>query len=575
VPSQGGAGRVKCRLVQSGRPLASSASGGEPPASQSKAPNTTTGNASMFVLFKAFIVVITLAALVFIVAKPVFLRFMSPQDFALRRNLWLALTTAAFLLPDFWLFLLVATVLILYTAKRDSNPVALYMLLLITLPPLSKQVPTFGVINQLFQMNHLRFLSLVLLLPLALGYFRREPSAAGFTLIRERNSKLLLPDIFILLYVLMQFVTALPYESFTASGKRIIVVGVDTLLPYYVLSRACRTREQFREVMAAFVLAALVLVPLGVFESLRGWMLYAGIENHWGLTPFIQPLRRGAFLRAQLNSGHAIVLGFSLSIAVGFWLALQTQLSAARWRWAVLLSLLTCLLMTYSRGPWVGAAVAWVTYVVIGPNAGRRSVRALGLLLLVGIGASISPYSGTIVDNIPFVGQVGSGTILYRQRLAETSWLLVMQNPVFGSRNFLAYMEELRQGQGIIDLVNAYATIALGYGLVGLGLFLGFFATILLRCIKSIRQLSTVDPEFALTGAGQVAALVGALVMILTVNLYMSAGTLVWVLAGMGVAYARLATEVLANGLGVPVEPKASPARAPVQAGFKNVLRPH
>jgi hypothetical protein len=527
----------------------------------------------MFVLFKAFIVVFTLAVLVFIVSKPVFLRFMSPQDFSLRRNLWLALTTAAFLLPDFWLFLAVAAVLILYTARRDSNPVALYMLLLITLPPLGKEVPTFGIVNQLFQMNHLRFLSLVLLLPLALRYFQREPSATDGTLIRERNSRLLIPDVFLLLYVLMQFVTALPYDSFTASCKRLILIGVDTLLPYYVLSRACGTRKQFREVMAAFVLAALVLVPLGVVESLKGWLLYAGIESHWGLDPFIQYLSRGAFLRAQVNSGHAIVLGFSLSIAVGFWLALQTQVAAARWRWGVLLSLLLCLVMTYSRGPWVGAAVAWVTYVVLGPNAGRRSVRAIGLLLVVGIGASISPYSGTIVDNIPFIGTVGIGTIQYRQQLAETSWLLVMQNPLFGSRNFLAYMEELRQGQGIIDLVNAYATVALGYGMVGLSLFLGFFATILLRCIKSIRQLSVVDPEFALTGAAQVGALVAALVMLLTVNLYMSAGTLVWVLSGMGVAYARLAKGVLARGFEVPLHPQAPKMQIPIPFGFKNASR--
>ncbi len=525
----------------------------------------------MFVLLKAFIVVITLAALVFIVAKPAFLRFMSPQDYALRRNLWLALTTAAFLLPDFWLFLLAATVLILYTASRDSNPVALYMVLLITLPPLGKEVPTFGIVNQLFQMNHLRFLSLVLLLPLALGYFRREPAPANGTLIRERNSRLLLPDVLVLLYVLMQLVTALPYESFTASGKRLIVIGVDTLLPYYVLSRACRTREQFREVMAAFVLAALVLVPLGVVESLKGWLLYAGIESHWGLDQFILYLRRGAFLRAQVNSGHAIVLGFSLSIAVGFWLALQTQVAATKWRWGVLLSLLLCLLMTYSRGPWVGAAVAWVTYVVLGPDAGRRSGRAFGLLLVVGMGASISPYSGTIVDNLPFIGSVGGETIQYRQQLAETSWLLVMQNPIFGSRNFLAYMEELRQGQGIIDLVNAYASVALGYGLVGLGLFLGFFASILLRCIKAIRQLSAVDPEFALTGAAQVASLVAALVMLVTVNLYMSAGTLVWVLSGMGVAYARLAKDILASGVELPVQAHMTRMSGPV--GFRNASR--
>ena len=529
--------------------------------------------AAMFVFYKALIVVIGIAMIVFIGGRPLFLRFMTPSDYAVRRNVWLALTFAAFLIPNFWLYLLVAAVLILFAAQRDSNPVALYMVLLLTLPPIGKELPTFGIVNQLLFMDHLRFLSLALLLPLALGFFRREPAVARGPMGGERGSAMLPTDVLILLYVLLQIVLLMPYESFTATAKRMILMGTDMLLPYYVLSRACRSRESFREVMAAFVLAALILVPMGVFEMFKGWLLYAGFAEHWDSVSYMNYLTRGKYLRAQVNSGHSIVLGYTFAVAFGFWLSLQTRVASANWRWGVLMALLVGLLVTFARGPWLGAVAIWVVFLRLGPDARRRSAKAIGLLFVVGILAMVSPLGDKIVDNIPFIGSVGSETVEYRQKLAETSWLLILQNPIFGSRNFLAYMEDLRQGQGIIDLVNAYATIALSYGLVGLGLFAGFFGTILARCFKSVRQLTAPDPDFALIGGALVAVLASALVMLFTVNLYMSIGTLTWALAGMGVAYARLAKGVLAGDVAMLAPLEAGPLRMPIQTGLRPAPR--
>lgn len=528
----------------------------------------------MFVLYKALVVVLIVASFVFIVAKPLFCKFMAPRDYAIRRNLWLGVTLAAFLIANFWLYLLVAAALIWFAARRDSNPVALYMVLLLALPPMGMDIPTFGIVKQVMFMSHLRFLSLVLLLPLALGFFRREPLSAGGAWGGERGGSAILPaDVLILLYALLQVVLLMPSESVTATGKRMLTIGVDMLLPYYVLSRACRTRESFREVIAAFVLAALVLVPLGVFETFKGWLLYAGLEDHWGTNPYLGYLRRGDFLRAQVNSGHSIVLGFSFAVAFGFWLSLQTRVASAAWRWGVLLSLLTGLLVTFARGPWVGAAVVWIVFLLLGPDARRRSAKAIGLLFVAGLAVLVSPWGGTIVDNLPFIGSVGSGTVDYRVKLAETAWMLILQNPIFGSRYFLAYMEDLRQGQGIIDLVNAFATIALSYGLVGLALFVGFFSTVVVRCFKSVRQLATLDPDFSLAGGALVAILVSALVMLFTVNMYMSIGPLTWALAGAGVAYSQLAQGVVVDRGNVPELPDADPAEMPGPRGLRGAAR--
>lgn len=499
----------------------------------------------MFIFYKAFISVMGLALAVFVLGRPLFCRLMSPRDFAIRRNLWLAVTVAAFAIPNYWLYLLIVAILVVYAAKRDSSPAALYMMLLLTLPPVGKELPTFGIANQLFLLDNLRFLSLVLLLPLALGFFRRDSAIVDHVSGQGPRSRLLLVDMLILLLIFLQIVLVMPYISITATGKRIVVMVVDILLPYFALSRACRTPESFRDLMAAFVMAALVLVPIAMFETFKSWLLYAGFAEHWDAASYMTYLARGNYLRAQVNAGHSIVLGFSFAIALGFWLSLQTRVASATWRWLVLLTLLAGLLVTFARGPWVGAIAIWIVFLRLGPDARRRTAKAFGFLLIVGLTLVISPWGSTVVDNIPFIGTVGSETVEYRQRLAQTSLLLILQNPIFGSLNFLNYMEDLRQGEGIIDLVNTYATIALSYGLVGLALFAAFFCTILAQCTKSLKQIAKMDSDFALTGSALVAALIGALLMLFTVAMYMSIGSLSWALAGMGVTYVRLVQGVL------------------------------
>jgi hypothetical protein len=49
--------------------------------------------------------------------------------------------------------------------KRESNPAALFFLLLFLVPPASAQVPGLGVINYFIDLNYVRLLSLCVLLP--------------------------------------------------------------------------------------------------------------------------------------------------------------------------------------------------------------------------------------------------------------------------------------------------------------------------------------------------------------------------------------------------------------------------
>src|SRR5207302_8243723 len=71
---------------------------------------------------RALVVIVLLAGLTFALARaPACAAAMKDQDFVHRRNLWFALTLAAFLAHNFWLFVVLAAALLLLAAQSERN----------------------------------------------------------------------------------------------------------------------------------------------------------------------------------------------------------------------------------------------------------------------------------------------------------------------------------------------------------------------------------------------------------------------------------------------------------------------
>ena len=121
----------------------------------------------MITNLKAMIIVLAIAMAVFMIAKRVCLRFMAEADFSRRRNVWFALTLTAFMSPNFWLFVLVAVPLLSWSARKDANPLAVYVFFMHVIPPgIGLQIPIAG-IESLFELNFYRVLSFTILVPTA------------------------------------------------------------------------------------------------------------------------------------------------------------------------------------------------------------------------------------------------------------------------------------------------------------------------------------------------------------------------------------------------------------------------
>jgi hypothetical protein len=499
----------------------------------------------MLVNIKALVIVFVIGGAVFTFAKPIALIFMAESDFRRRRNLWFALTAAGFLAPSIWVFSAVAAPLLLWGGRRDSNPVAFYLSLLLVVPAVSVDIPFVGV-NHLFQLNIYRLLALCVLVPTAWRLHRTGDVAWS----RRLRSM----DLFLLAYGVVLTVIFIPPDPTTVHNviyhdtptnllRRAVLFLLDVYVLYYVVSRACTSRRIIVESLAAFCLACAVLAPIAVFESARHWLLYAEIGPGWGVpnapdTYFI----RNEALRAQATAGHSIALGYLFAAAFGCWLYLRSRVPSAATK-AVVAVMYGCgLLVTYARGPWLAAVGIYFVFAAIGRRAFPRLLKAMVAASVAAGLIIISPLGERIVWLLPYVGAPDAAeTLLYRQRLAERAWELIQEHPFFGQQLWYLQMQDLRQGQGIIDFVNTYAQIALFYGGVGLAMFLGFIFIGASRAYRAVNHVPAGDHDVALLGRALIACTCGTLLVIATCNLMLGIEKMLYVLVAIMGAYAQLA----------------------------------
>ncbi|MCU0773472.1 MAG: O-antigen ligase family protein [Ideonella sp.] len=547
---------------------------------------------------RALLVVLVLGTAVFLAAAaqraglPV-----PPEEIARRRNLWLATTLAAFLSGQVWVFFGLLALILLWFRRGDRNPLVLFLVVILSVPPYRVEIPGFLGLNYLFFLDPPRLVALCVLLP------------AWLVLRTHANSEpfgRLWPDRLLLAYLALNFVTQIGPDSVTNTLREgAFLPFLDVFLPYYVASRSVRNLQAFREVAVAMGVMCMVLAVIAAFESMRGWLLFHALryalDVDWAYSNY---LGRGAggWLRAQASTGHSIALGYLMVISlcllaflrpamsqprvvrstlpatmssstfggrfgpalVGVFIALPlallsfvrpssyvpgrpalapkpTSLPSMAWRLAAL-TLCVGLVASLSRGPWLGAVVALAVFALTGPDRLTRAAK-IGAGAVVAVAVMLSTGVGRqFIDLLPFIGTVDSFNVTYRQRLFDVSMQVFWQHPVFGSfhAKLNPTMESLRQGEGIIDIVNTYLAVALRSGAVGLALFTGVFVLAIAGVVRSLRSIRDGDSDLHVLGRALLAALAGMMVIIVTVSPILAIPLVFWSLAGLGVGYAQM-----------------------------------
>jgi hypothetical protein len=496
----------------------------------------------MILGLKELIYVLMIAATVFWLAKPLALLFVNADDFSRRRNVWYALTITAFISPNFLLFAIIAIPVMLIAGRKDSNPAALYLILLQVIPAIDVPVPMFGM-QYLFVINNYLLLSFCVLTPAALHFMRSKDKARiqGFDLMDF--SLLALGILTSILYVHTQTPDGDLYPgSVTESFRRGFVFFFGTYLPYFAISRTITNRKALIDAIATLCLTCALFSAIAAFEASRHWLLYADIAGRWGYASEITSyVARGSSLRAMASTGHSMALGYVLVVAFGFWLYLQTRVDSKRYRIGVTVLLWVGLLAAYTRGAWIGGVLIYFLFAALRPHPFSKLLKATGAAIIIGVIVSLSPLGDRIVSVLPFLGgNVDNYNVVYRHRLFERSWQIIQESPMLGDQSAMLKMQDLRQGQGIIDLVNTYIGILLDNGFVGLTLFLSFIFTALFRAWSFSRKFIRVEPDVSLVGASLASCIIAMLVLFENGSFGGAPEKVFYVLAALATAYAYI-----------------------------------
>lgn len=490
---------------------------------------------------RALVVVLGLCSMTWWSVQPAITQASTTQAARQWRNLWFGLTVAAFLVGNFWLYAGLAATWLLIQRFTPVRALSAYCLLLIVVPAASIEIPGFGLINYFFTLDQPRLLALVLLAPAALALWRQPGSLRlGSTW----------ADKCLMGYLLLTAALQLRESNVTSTLRGCFYLMTDIFLPYYVASRAVRRLQDFKLVMAAYVMAVSLLGLVAVFELLRHWKLYTAMTGALGLSwGYGNYLGRDGLLRAAASAGHPIVLGYVMTVGLGCWLYLRGEKKLTLRSSAPMLLMGAGLLATLSRGPWVGAVAMVLAFVFTG-RSGMRKVLHLVLAGTAALAAMATLGIGQRVLNLlPFIGQTEAGNVEYRQRLIDNALIVIERNLWLGSTNYrqTPEMQAMIQGEGIIDIVNTYISVALNYGVIGLALFVGFFASILWSLWRKQAHLTTNDERRTL-GRSLLATLVGIAVIITTVGSTVVVPHIYWLTGGLGIAWLTM----LKRGLDAP-----------------------
>jgi O-antigen ligase len=287
------------------------------------------------------------------------------------------------------------------------------------------------------------------------------------------------------------------------------------------------------------VLLAIVsgISVIDFFSGKSSWQtvfikLFDGAASNWP-----QQMRWG-FGRIAGPFGHAILAGTILLMGLIYCIWLRSY--APDWgtrrvigglpltfRGLVMWALVGGLVMTQSRGPWVGAGLALMLALLMQRFSTWKAAILFGLFAAVFSGAAyIYGRQYTDVQRSQAVDDEQRNAI-YRRELLDSYEPIVKERKAFGW-GITTYPS--MNGQTSID--NEYLMLAVTQGLVGLGLFVAIGAGSMLRLLKlATRPMAMKDRALIVA---HMAALVGVMTTITTVFLGEQAIILFFLVVGWG-----------------------------------------
>jgi len=432
-------------------------------------------------------------------------------------------------------------------AKNRADGAALYCILIVSMPLLGEQLT----IGSLYLMSANKYLFCALGLMLVF-ISKRENSAPA-----PRLSYFGLP---ILLLTLLEIAQQRD-PSVTATIRQIISILLTIPLPYFLISRAIRNAADLRRFLLAFTLSGFVMAVVATAEARLHWLIYKQIEGFLQIQVGVNGYSklRAGLIRAPASFPESTTLATFLVLAIMAALATRSSFASRGKWWTVLAVLGLGLISANSRGAYIALPLGLVAWDFYRRRYGALVIKAgaaAGLYVLALLAAPFSAFVAAMVGR-----DYGTATTSdYRVQLLHRGMEEIRKHPIFGQNlnEALDKLQDLRQGEGIVDLVNGYINYGLtsGYpGIVGLGLaFISLCVALLAARAKLERNKALIEGAacvFAVAALSVVNTFFTGFGGVISTSFYQmcAVGSAIWAMRGMAPA-----TQGLSGASAVPAK---------------------
>ncbi len=295
-----------------------------------------------------------------------------------------------------------------------------------------------------------------------------------------------------------------PNATFRADFQ--LVLGVAVAM---AVAAVCADRVDLARVLGALLVvgtavAAYAILTAGHQEAVLG----GGVVSGRATGPFVQPNELGAFLAAM----------FVLGLGALAWT------SSRRTRYLALVAVAVIfvgLLMSLSRGAWMGAVLGSVVLLVAVPSIRRPlAVLLAAAAAVVAVVASVgsSPEVAVVGGRLATLGNPADNpydnrAAIWAEAVRQIEWRPMLGNGPGSFPEVAARTTSTSQGLSAEHAHNLVLTSAAEYGLVGLAVLLvvgGCLATGAWRAVRALRASGRVhEAATCATLAGAMATLVG------------------------------------------------------------------
>ena len=266
-------------------------------------------------------------------------------------------------------------------------------------------------------------------------------------------------------------------QSFEAGCTMVLPYMLGKLLIERYGDEAISARKR---TVRRIVLLLAVVAAISVFDFLTGRSLWQMVGRHLFPSQIVGwvPQKRWGFGRAAGPFAHAILAG--MIFLMGLLYCLWLRMFAPNWgtrrvftglsltvRGLVLWAIVAGLLMTQSRGPWIGVGLALILAFLLTKLPLAKAVLVFVFVMSIFSVAAYTYGKRYTEGDINHVDSEAQRNAIYRRMLIRTYLPLIREREAFGwGTSTLPTMN----GQKSVD--NEFLLLAAAQGLFGLGLFL-------------------------------------------------------------------------------------------------------